>query len=95
MPASASSNNKACITVQGLAALVNTEKNTVIANVLGVDQSTASRYRSGEVGLKAAQVDRLLDALGYKIVPAGAEVVARDELVFMRKAAANWLLRET
>ena len=73
------------------AELCQAQKNAVIAAELGIDESTASRIRSGESGLRISQIDLLLAANGLELAPRGAFVVPRDEWLALKRLAKRAL----
>lgn len=53
-------------------------KNSAVAEAIGKDESTVSRVASGELGVKLADLQPFLHALGLKCVDAGRVCVDRE-----------------
>lgn len=81
----------ACETMPKFSDVLAGEKNAVIAQLLGCDDSTASRIKHGDLGLKTGQVDALLAHLGLELVPRGGFHVPPDEWLTLKKMARRAL----
>lgn len=73
---SASARNLVQVVLQKLAKA----KNATVAEAIGKDESTISRIVSGESGIKLADLQPFLAALGLKVV--GAEQVCIDRAIY-------------
>lgn len=83
--------NLGCQVLPTFAELCQAQKNAVLAAELGIDESTASRIRSGESGLKISQIDLLLAANNLELAPRGAFIVPRDEWLALKRLAKRAL----
>jgi len=66
-----------------------------IAKALGKDDTAACKVRSGERAASVADLAKLIQACGLKLVDASRFCVKRDEFEFMRKMTARALANET
>ena len=53
-------------------------KNQTVGNAIGKDESTVSRIASGELGVKLADLQAFLSALGLKVVDKNQVCIDRD-----------------
>lgn len=61
---------------------------SVLAEAAGVDESVASRMRSGEARATLAQYCALLDAAGLRVVPSDRACIDRERLDAITKLLA-------
>ena len=84
-------NKGACETMPKFSDLLAGQKNAVIAALLGCDDSTASRIKHGDLGIRIGQVDALLEQLGMELVPRGSFHVPPDEWLMLKRMARRAL----
>lgn len=65
--------------MQAILRTVATVKNQVVAQAIGVDDSTITRITSGESGVKLDRLQPFLACLGLKVVPWGHVCIDHDE----------------
>lgn len=68
-----------------------TVKNVQVAQAVGCHETTVGRIASGELGIKLADIDKFLGALGLKIVDARRVCVNVDEYEAFQRLARLYL----